>query len=188
MELGSDPAGAVDESVLLTYDGPVLRVTLNRPHRKNALDRETWSALHESLRTVRDDDQVQVVVITGAGGDFCAGADLGGDRGGQHPLQRMQWISDIAMTLHEKAKRLALLADFVDAEEAHALGLVTWVKAPEEIDGFVCSPVVGQCGEDLRTDLLRGGRRGRHDHSQPARPAERLHGDDALRTHRRRST
>ncbi|MFE6862164.1 enoyl-CoA hydratase/isomerase family protein [Nocardia sp. NPDC057668] len=37
----------------------------------------------------------------------------------------------------QQAKRLALLADMIDAEEAHALGLVTWIKADEQIDEFV---------------------------------------------------
>ena len=37
----------------------------------------------------------------------------------------------------QQAKRLALLADMIEADEAHRLGLVTWVVAPEELDGFV---------------------------------------------------
>lgn len=37
----------------------------------------------------------------------------------------------------QQAKRLVLLADMIDAQEAHALGLVTWVKSSDEIDGFV---------------------------------------------------
>ena len=37
----------------------------------------------------------------------------------------------------QQAKRLVLLADMIDAEEAHRLGLVTWVKAADELDAFV---------------------------------------------------
>ncbi len=190
---------AVDEQVvLLSREGGVATVTLNRPQRKNAIDGATWAGLQQALRTAADDDETRAVVITGAGGAFCAGADLSGDRGGEHPLRRMHAVNDVALTLYEmakptvakvdgvavgagwnlalgcdlvvastearfsqifakrglsldfggswllprivglqQAKRLALLADFVGAEEARELGLVTWVTAPDELDGFV---------------------------------------------------
>ncbi|MQA13226.1 MAG: enoyl-CoA hydratase [Pseudonocardiaceae bacterium] len=184
--------------VLLSREDAVSTVTLNRPHRKNAIDGQTWAALHEALRAAEGDDETRAVVITGAGGAFCAGADLGGDRGDAHPLRRMHGVNEVALTLYEmskptvakvggvavgagwnlalgcdlvvastearfsqifarrglsldfggswllprmvglqQAKRLALLADFVGAEEARELGLVTWVTAPDELDAFV---------------------------------------------------
>jgi 2-(1,2-epoxy-1,2-dihydrophenyl)acetyl-CoA isomerase len=190
---------SVDEStVLLSRRASVATVTLNRPHRKNAIDGPTWDALREALREASHDADIRVIVITGAAGAFCAGADLGGDSGPTHPLSRMHDINEVALTLHEldkptiakvdgvavgagwnlalgcdlvaastnarfnqifaqrglsvdfggswllprytglqQAKRLALLAEFVSAEQARELGLVTWVKPPEELDAFV---------------------------------------------------
>jgi 2-(1,2-epoxy-1,2-dihydrophenyl)acetyl-CoA isomerase len=185
--------------VLLCDDRDGVRtLTLNRPHRKNALDAELWAALRDALTDAGRDRAVRALVVTGAGGAFCSGADISGGVGSVHPLYRMRTLSDIALQLHElpvptiakvagvavgagwnlalgcdlvvatpearfsqifarrglsldlggswllpklvglqQAKRLALLAETIDAEEARALGLVTWVVAEEEVDSFV---------------------------------------------------
>lgn len=63
--------------VLLTENhSGVLRLTLNRPAQHNALNSELISAIHAALVSASDDPLVRVVVITGAGRSFCAGADL----------------------------------------------------------------------------------------------------------------
>ena len=54
----------------------VLKLTLDRPEKRNALNGELVSALTEALQDGAGDDQVRVVAIQGAGRDFCAGADL----------------------------------------------------------------------------------------------------------------
>jgi methylglutaconyl-CoA hydratase len=54
----------------------VARITLNRPEKRNALDRATIQALTQALRDCAGDSAVRVVQLTGAGGVFCAGADL----------------------------------------------------------------------------------------------------------------
>jgi 2-(1,2-epoxy-1,2-dihydrophenyl)acetyl-CoA isomerase len=187
-----------DDVLLTSRDSGVLTLTLNRPHPRNALDAALWAALREQLTLARDDADVRALVITGAGGAFCAGADLSGGVSTGHPLDRMRRVNEVALLLHElpvpsiakvdgvavgagwnlalgcdlvvatpgarfsqifakrglsldfggswllpklvgmqQAKRLALLAEMIDAAEAHRLGLVTWVVAPEEIDGFV---------------------------------------------------
>jgi enoyl-CoA hydratase len=56
-------------------DGPVLQVRLNRPDRLNAVSEEVYDALHEAL-DLADGPDVRVVVLSGAGRSFCAGADL----------------------------------------------------------------------------------------------------------------
>jgi len=55
----------------------VARVTLNRPQRHNAFDGALVAALHEAVGALGRDPAVRVIVITGAGRSFCAGADLG---------------------------------------------------------------------------------------------------------------
>jgi enoyl-CoA hydratase/carnithine racemase len=68
--------------VLRREDGGVLLLTLNRPRKKNAFDDPQWDALRDALRDAREDDGVAAVVVTGAGGDFSAGVDLGSFGGG----------------------------------------------------------------------------------------------------------
>ena len=57
-------------------DGPVTIVTISRPEARNAVDGPTAQALAEAFRDFEDDPDAAVAVLTGAGGTFCAGADL----------------------------------------------------------------------------------------------------------------
>lgn len=57
-------------------DGPVATLTLNRPDKRNALNSALVTALKDALRDLATDPAVRVVVLTGAGGTFSAGADL----------------------------------------------------------------------------------------------------------------
>ena len=54
-------------------DGPILRVTLAKPDRRNAFDAELIAELHEAFRDVGD---ARVVLLSGDGESFCAGADI----------------------------------------------------------------------------------------------------------------
>lgn len=56
--------------------GPVVRLTLNRPTAMNALNLATLDALERRLGEIARDDEIRVVVLTGNGAAFCAGADL----------------------------------------------------------------------------------------------------------------
>ncbi len=63
-------------AILTATVAGVARITLNRPEKRNALDRATIAQLTEVLRRCAGDSAVRVVQITGAGEVFCAGADL----------------------------------------------------------------------------------------------------------------
>ncbi len=63
-------------SVITERAGPVCTIILNRPEKRNAVDRPTAEALHAAFLDFAADDALQVAVLTGAGGHFCAGADL----------------------------------------------------------------------------------------------------------------
>ena len=63
-------------SVNIEYDGRVTIVTIDRPAVRNAVDQPTAAALADAFRTFDADDDRDVAVLTGAGGTFCAGADL----------------------------------------------------------------------------------------------------------------
>ncbi len=187
-----------DEPTLLLDDRDGVRtLTLNRPRRKNAINPELWIALRDALDAAGRDRSVRALVITGAGGSFCSGADISVPDD-VHPRYKLQRLTDVALALHElpiptvakvtgvavgagwnlalgcdlvvatpqstfsqifskrglsidlggswllpklvglqQAKRLALLAETIDAAEAQALNLVTWVVSDAEIDAFV---------------------------------------------------
>ena len=184
--------------MLLTSDRDGVRtLTLNRPDRKNAINAQLWEELADALRAAARDPDLRALVITGAGGAFCSGADISTPED-IHPRHKLRRLTEVALALHEltvptiakvtgvavgagwnlalgcdfvvatpesrfcqifskrglsvdlggswllpklaglqQAKRLVLLADMIDADEARSLGLVTWVRAADEIDAFV---------------------------------------------------
>ncbi len=69
----SSPAAGL----LVETDGPVARLTLNRPDRRNALSQSLLAELEEALVRVAADPAVHVVVLAGRGPAFCSGHDLG---------------------------------------------------------------------------------------------------------------
>lgn len=64
------------EPVLLRIESDVAWLTLNRPHRMNAMNLDLVTALADALDRVLDSDQAKALVITGAGRGFCSGEDL----------------------------------------------------------------------------------------------------------------
>jgi enoyl-CoA hydratase len=62
--------------VLYALDGHVATLTLNRPDQRNAVSPELTSAMDAGMRRFEQDDDAWVALLTGAGTDFCAGADL----------------------------------------------------------------------------------------------------------------
>ena len=78
------------DDLLATVDDGVATVTMNRPERRNAMSGAMNAALARVLADVEMDDDVGCVVLTGAGGAFCAGGDVkgmasGGDGGSGVP-------------------------------------------------------------------------------------------------------
>src|ERR1044072_8849022 len=61
---------------LYSVEGSVARITLNRPEKRNALNDAVIAGIEQGLKTAGADKKVRVVVIGGAGKDFCSGADL----------------------------------------------------------------------------------------------------------------
>jgi 2-(1,2-epoxy-1,2-dihydrophenyl)acetyl-CoA isomerase len=65
------------DTVLVTMDHGVLRLTLNRPDKLNSFNEEMHLALRAAFQRAHDDAAVRAVLLTGAGRGFCAGQDLG---------------------------------------------------------------------------------------------------------------
>ncbi len=105
-----------DAPPLLTeIDGPVFVVTINRPERRNAVDRRAADALANAFRAFDSDRDLSVAILTGAGGNFCAGADLKAVAGGEG--NRIDAEGDGPMG----PSRLMLSKPVIAAVEGHAV-------------------------------------------------------------------
>lgn len=148
-------------NVLSERDGPVAIVTINRPEARNAVDPDTAHALFAALKEAEADETVSVSVLTGAGGFFCAGADLkavgAGERwrpaaAGAGPLGPTRLVSDAyvsepGVTLTKPliaavegpavagGLELALLADMRVASESAVFGVYCRRWSVPLIDG-----------------------------------------------------
>ena len=121
-------------------DGPVAIVTLERPELRNAVDAATAAALAEAFRRFDADPELAVAVLTGAGGCFCAGADLKAVAEGRG--NRVEEAGDGPMG----PTRLRLGKPVIAAVEGHAvaggLELALWcdlrVAAQDAVFGVYC--------------------------------------------------
>lgn len=116
------PADTAEDVLLVDRDmRGVVTLTLNRPERRNALNPALMEALGERITTLADDEQVRVVVLAGAGGTFCAGADLewmaaAADRTREDNLTDARRLEELLRTLDTLPRPVVVVA------EGHALG------------------------------------------------------------------
>ncbi len=92
------------DNVIVERHQGIVTVTLNRPDRKNAATPAMWSELVAVFADIGRNSADRVLVLTGAGGAFCSGADLSDLGGGDHQLVRMRLLSDAALALHRIPK------------------------------------------------------------------------------------
>lgn len=128
---------AAYERMLVEMSGRIGTITLNRPEKLNAFDPAACQDLLDALRMLANADAVRVIVITGAGRAFCAGADLAvlGTEG----EQLVRAGKDIALAIREAPKpvlaavngaaagggaNLALACDYRVASDRAAIGQV----------------------------------------------------------------
>ena len=64
------------EEILVNQNGNIATVTINRPEVKNAVTSKMWDDLTTTFTELGYDDSIRAVIVTGAGDDFCSGADV----------------------------------------------------------------------------------------------------------------
>ena len=77
------------ECVVCALVDQVATITLNRPHRRNALTYQAYDELAESFRLATADPDVRCVIVTGADPAFCSGDDVGEIMSGPKPVSRV---------------------------------------------------------------------------------------------------
>src|ERR1700761_9069689 len=77
---------------------------MNRPAKKNAINPTMWRELHQCFAEVSARSEDRVLVLTGAGGAFCSGADLGEVDVKAPPLSLMGTVGEVALALHRMPK------------------------------------------------------------------------------------
>ncbi|MGB7480074.1 MAG: crotonase/enoyl-CoA hydratase family protein [Burkholderiaceae bacterium] len=163
------------QTVSYSVDEAICTITINRPEKRNAVNGPVAAELRMAFERFQDDDAVRVAILTGAGGNFCAGADLGAtsdpvlrneldpDGGGSGPMgpSRMALSKPLIAAVNGYAVagglELALLADLRVADEDAIFGVFCRRWGVPLIDGgTVRLPRVVGIGRAL--DLILTGR------------------------------
>ncbi|MCD0448842.1 enoyl-CoA hydratase/isomerase family protein [Actinocorallia sp. API 0066] len=130
----AEPPAEVAEPVLLSRDGELLHVTLNRPERRNAYGRQVRDALVEALSLPGHDTSIRRVLLDGAGPVFCAGGDLA-EFGTAPDLATAHFIrtrAGAALPLHRLRERVTV--------RVHGTCVGAGVELPAFAGAVVASP------------------------------------------------
>ena len=131
-----------ENPLLVTRQGGVVRAVLNRPARRNALNGALSAAIDALLAGLREDRSARVLVLSGAGGHFCAGLDLGEVGEPMPEAQRMAAQLERNRAIGARFAAIAALPQVVVAAvqgSAFAGGL-----------GFVCAADIAFASADAR--------------------------------------
>lgn len=97
--MAADETGELaNMNVLVSVNGPVATLTLNRPDKRNAVRMSMWAAINAHVTALTEDPEVRILVVKGAGDHFCAGADISeltNGPGGEYA--RVNWNAEEAL-------------------------------------------------------------------------------------------
>lgn len=170
------PLSTLRKHVLVEGDGQVVRVTLNRPERRNALDERLVTELDDVLAELETAAWCRAIVVTGAGSAFCAGGDLSdlpdGPIDPAWAAARHRRFLQLAERLQHLPKptvaavngvavgaglSLALLCDEVLIHDSARVGLgFLQVGLPPDL--LMAATLQRRCGWTVAADLLHTGR------------------------------
>ncbi|MEE2776494.1 MAG: crotonase/enoyl-CoA hydratase family protein [Acidobacteriota bacterium] len=124
------------QQIRYEVDGPILKITLDRPEKLNAFTGTMQSELIEAYRRADDDDNVRVIIVTGEGRGFCAGADLSA---GPSTFDRTKRHSETSAEKHRDGGGLLSLAVYdlkkplIAAINGPAVGVGATMTLPMDI-------------------------------------------------------
>ena len=171
-----------DEHVRVERDGHLVTVTLDRPGTRNACSMNMWLAIRDAFRDVASSD-ARCVVLTGANGDFCSGADIVKKPGGSDPgwegskLNAMRQLAESVVAVHDCPVPVIAKVDGVAVGAGFGLALAAdmlWCS-----DRARMSAVFAKLGLslDYGSSWLLAKRIGLHRAKEVALTAEMLHAD-----------
>ena len=133
--------------VLSEVSGPVGRITINRPDRRNALSPEVVSGIRRALSDYEEDGSIRVAVLTGAGDRaFCAGGDLTGMTADGRVAQHFQRAEIGELLMEMRSCRLPIIARVNGHALAGGFGLM-----------LACDLVVAAAGAEMGTPEINLG-------------------------------
>lgn len=112
----------MSDKILVDRQGPVTTIIINRPRARNALDREATLALAAAIQAFEQDAEARVAVLAGAGGHFCAGADLKELASG---IDYLPWAGSAEGPLHRPPAK-PVIAAVAGHACAGGLGVALW--------------------------------------------------------------
>jgi enoyl-CoA hydratase/carnithine racemase len=163
-----------DKDLILEKKDGIYTIILNRPEKLNALTNDMKLSITQAITEAGHDNEVRVVVISGAGRGFCSGADVGtlGETTTAQRLQNMQIVSDMILAIVNLPKpvvasvngaaigigySLALACDVIIASEKARFGGV-WVRIGLHPDGGASYLLPRRIGVGKACELLFSGR------------------------------
>jgi 2-(1,2-epoxy-1,2-dihydrophenyl)acetyl-CoA isomerase len=122
----------------------VVTVTLDRPARKNAMSPEMFLELRQTFRDISASPDDRVVVITGAGGEFCSGADLSGGGAPGNGLHWMRQVGEACAAFHDLPQ--PVIAKVVGVAAGAGANLALGADLIVAADNARFSEIFARCG------------------------------------------
>ena len=176
-----------DPSIRVERDGYIATVTIDRPESKNACTGDMWVALGATFGELSYSG-VRTIVLTGAGGEFCSGADLGGTKraggNGSAPsgtmVDAMRVLADVVLAIHDCPVPVVAKVDGLCVGAGLGLALaadVTWCSDRARFSAIFAKRGLSL---DFGTSWLLGQRIGVHKAKELAFTARMLSGTEAF--------
>ena len=143
------------ETIILRKEEHIATITLNRPERMNAVNQQMERELLAAVEDVAKDDDVRVVVITGAGRAFCSGADVGSVLGGEGETALTGSVEGMRRYLRGGFQKITLTLQKMDKP---TIAMVNGAAVGAGCDfAFACDMRVGSERARFRNGFVRIG-------------------------------